>query len=156
VWTGGRDGKIFITDIEEGKARCLLDGSKAITCIANDQVNSKLWFGTEDSSIQCIEKQAVCEIEDEEVFTKPTFQVAGLPEMCDYHLMNNKRYVLVKDKEQHSQLWEIETGKCVQSFTQPFNEVKELLAAYDQVHTKENPVPPTWLSIDLRLGVSPD
>lgn len=79
IWTGGRDGKIFITDIEEGKARCLLDGTKSITCIANDQTNSKLWFGTEESSIQCIEKQAVCEIEDEEVFTKPTYEVPGKP-----------------------------------------------------------------------------
>ena len=25
IWTGGRDGKIFVTDIEEGKARPLLD-----------------------------------------------------------------------------------------------------------------------------------
>jgi WD40 repeat protein len=36
IWSGGRDGKIFITDIEEGRARCLLDGTKPITCIAND------------------------------------------------------------------------------------------------------------------------
>lgn len=51
IWTGGKDGKIFITDIEENKARCLLDGTKPITCIANDQINNKLWYGTEDSSI---------------------------------------------------------------------------------------------------------
>ena len=36
IWTGGRDGKIFITDIEEGKARTLLDGDKSIICMAND------------------------------------------------------------------------------------------------------------------------
>ena len=48
-----------------------------MTCIANDQKNSKIWFGSEESSIQCIEKKAVCDIDDEEVFTKPTFQIPG-------------------------------------------------------------------------------
>ena len=37
--------------------------------------------------------------------------------MSEYHLMNNKRYVLVGDKAQNAKLWELETGKCVKKFT---------------------------------------
>ena len=74
--------------------------------------------------------------------------------MSEYHLMNNKRYVLVGDKAQNAELWELETGKCVKKFTQPFNAAKELLSKFDQQNTKENPLPPSWLTIDLRLGVS--
>ena len=43
--------------------------------------------------------------------------IIGLPEMSEYHLMNNKRYVLVGDKAQNAKLWELETGKCVKKFT---------------------------------------
>lgn len=43
--------------------------------------------------------------------------IIGLPEMSEYHLMNNKRYVLVGDKAQNAELWELETGKCVKKFT---------------------------------------
>ena len=85
IWTGGKDGKIFLTDIEEGKARCIFDGNKPVTCVANDQKNSKIWFGTEESSIQCIEKKAVCDIDDEEVFTKPVFQIPGKNKLFNYN-----------------------------------------------------------------------
>lgn len=68
--------------------------------------------------------------------------------------MNNKRYVLTKDRGNQTELWELETGQCLQKFSEPFSEVKEKLNKFDQVHTKENPLPPTWLTVDLRLGVS--
>jgi hypothetical protein len=59
--------------------------------------------------------------------------ILGLPEMSEYHLMNNKRYVLIGDKAQQAELWEIETGKCVHKFKEPFNSAKELLSSkYDQ------------------------
>lgn len=41
--------------------------------------------------------------------------------MNEFHLMNNKRYVLIGDKAQHAELWELETGKCVKKFAQPFS-----------------------------------
>ena len=45
--------------------------------------------------------------------------------------MNNKRYVLTKDKTNQSELWELETGKCLQKFKEPFAEVKEKLSKFD-------------------------
>jgi hypothetical protein len=59
--------------------------------------------------------------------------LVGLPEMCDYHLMNNKRYLLVKTKDpETAELWELETGRCLHKFSEPFNQVKDRLSKYDQ------------------------
>jgi hypothetical protein len=69
--------------------------------------------------------------------------------------MNNKRYVLVKTKApETAELWELETGRCLQKFSEPFADVKERLAKYDQHGTKDAPQPASWCTVDLRLGVS--
>lgn len=53
--------------------------------------------------------------------------------MCDYHLMNNKRYLLVKTKDpETAELWELETGRCLNKFSESFNQVKDRLSKYDQ------------------------
>ena len=106
----------------------LLKGNKPITCIANDEVNMKLWYGTPDSSIRCIDRSLKDGIEDDEVFTKPSFELKGLPEINEYHLMNNKRYVLTNNSEKKVQLWEVDSGKVVHEFTEPFADVKNLLS----------------------------
>ena len=69
--------------------------------------------------------------------------------------MNNKRYVLTNDSDKNVSLWEIDTGKCVKSFREPFSQVQKLLTSnYDQIHSKKNPLPQSWMSVDIRLGVS--
>jgi|688.fasta_scaffold125328_2 hypothetical protein len=42
--------------------------------------------------------------------------------------MNNKRYVLTNDSEKRVQLWEVDSGKIVHEFKEPFADVKELLS----------------------------
>ena len=53
----------------------MLKGNKPITCIANDEANMKLWYGTAESSIKCIDRIQKDGIEDEEIFTKPSFEL---------------------------------------------------------------------------------
>lgn len=50
--------------------------------------------------------------------------ILGLPWIVDYHMMNNKRYVLTVDSAKVVKLWECETGKCIQEYTKKFSEVK--------------------------------
>ena len=126
IWTGGKDGQIFEVDIENGIAKVLLKGNKPIICMANDEVNNKLWYGTPDSTIRCIEKRQK-EVIQEEVFTKASFEIAGkslgefkcnlgLPELSEFQMMNNKRFVLTNNSAKQAELWEIETGQLVHQF----------------------------------------
>ena len=50
----------------------------------------------------------------------------GLPKLVDYHIMNNKRFVLTANEEGLTQLWQADTAECVKSFgTKKFQTVKE-------------------------------
>ena len=69
-------------------------------------------------------------------------------------MMNNKRFVLTNNSAKQAELWEIETGQRVHQFDCPFSEAKKRIDQIDLQGTKENPVPNTWMSLDIRLGVS--
>ena len=80
--------------------------------------------------------------------------IGGLPKLVDYHIMNNKRFVLTVDERGLVQLWQAETGNCVKEFpNQKFSSVKAHLSdLYDMKHSKESPLPGTWMSVDIKLG----
>jgi len=40
----------------------------------------------------------------------------GLPNIIDYHILNNKRFVLTKDVINVVQLWQLDTLKCIHTF----------------------------------------
>jgi hypothetical protein len=61
--------------------------------------------------------------------------------MVDYHIMNNKRFVLTKDNAKTVQLWQADTCEMVNEYTQDFEHVKKTLEAYDLKHSKETPLP---------------
>lgn len=77
-----------------------------------------------------------------------------MPKLVDYHIMNNKRFILTVDEQDLVQLWQAETASCVKEFpNQKFSDIREHLSNfYDMKHSKENPLPPTWMSVDIKLG----
>lgn len=57
AFTGSRDGSIIkshIVDQEYSKV-FTSDPKQMITCLKYDDVNLKLWYGTPDSSVQCLD-----------------------------------------------------------------------------------------------------
>ena len=67
--------------------------------------------------------------------------------------MNNKRYILTVDSEKNVILWEANSGRIIKEFSQEFPQVKKLLTEqYDQIHSKENPLPHSWFTVDINTG----
>lgn len=77
-----------------------------------------MWYGTDDSTIHSFQllkpKPSIIETND--------FFIEGLPHMTDYHMMNNKRYLLTNNSASECQLWELDSAKMVNTFVQPFKE----------------------------------
>lgn len=47
----------------------------------------------------------------------------------------------------------MDTCKCIHTFQQSWENTKKLLAeSYDLVATKENPLPQSWMRIEIKLG----
>lgn len=83
---------------------------------------------------------------------KPSIKIQGLPHITDYHIMNNKRFVLTKDSSNAIQLWQLDTCKCIHTFNQSWDAAKKLLSeSYDLTSDKAK-IPSSWMNVDIRLG----
>ena len=40
----------------------------------------------------------------------------GLPKLIEYHMMNNKRFVLTQDEQKHVQLWKLDELSLAREF----------------------------------------
>jgi hypothetical protein len=51
--TAGRDGCVFLTDVALGTHKKLYETDEPINCFAHDPITKSVWYGTNESSIQC-------------------------------------------------------------------------------------------------------
>lgn len=79
---------------------------------------------------------------------------AGLPHITDYHILNNKRFVLTKDSLNTVQLWQLDTCKCIHTFNQTWEATKKLLAESYDLTSDKGKIPASWMNVDIKLGVS--
>lgn len=70
--------------------------------------------------------------------------------------MNNKRYILTADSDKQVDLMEADTGQVIHTFTNYTfaNAKKYLTDQFDLIHSKEKPLPQSWMNLDIKLGVS--
>ena len=109
-----------------------------------------MWYGTNDSSLQCIRVPKVNEIQASKV--TPYIKLQGLPHITEYHVMNNKRFVLTKDTQQTVQLWQLDSAKCIHTFNQPWDECKKLLSEMYDLKSEKGKLPSSWMTVDVKLG----
>lgn len=146
MFTGGRDGSIFRTILsdssEEKQSLQICDAKHMITCLRYDSLNDKLWYGTPQSTLHCLDLK-----------TKQShLDIPGLPWLTDYSILRNKRYVLTNsqspgtDQPKQVQLWSVETGQVVKQWqSKTFQQVQSMLneLAFDTPSTIQVPVPAT-------------
>jgi len=82
----------------------------------------------------------------------PHIRLQGLPHITDYHVLNNKRFVLTKDTQQTVQLWQLDTAKCIHTFNQPWDQCKKLLQEMYDLQPDKVKLPPSWMTVDVKLG----
>mmetsp|Transcript_7963 Transcript_7963/g.7459 ORF Transcript_7963/g.7459 Transcript_7963/m.7459 type:complete len:200 (+) Transcript_7963:683-1282(+) len=103
VYTGGRDGSIYEVDVLRDQYTMIHSGAKdkPIVSLCVDRANKKLWYGSLDSSLNCIyldkvhskQKEAIKNRSiDKEKLSKPTpfddyMEIKGLSYLTDYHIL---------------------------------------------------------------------
>ena len=90
-------------------------------------------------------------------------EVKGLPWITDFHILKNKRYILTNSTEgdKKQQLWSMETGQVVKTWQQKtFQQVVKIMNDEYDLQTnnaiekkKQSPIPATWFTADIKLGV---
>ena len=85
---------------------------------------------------------------------RPSIKLQGLPPITDYHLLNNKRFVLTRDTQNTVQLWQLDTCKCIHTFNQTWDATKKLLKDTYELSSEKVKIPQSWMNVDIKLGVS--
>ena len=77
-----------------------------------------------------------------------------MPHITEYHILNNKRFVLTKDTADCVQLWQLDTCKCIHTFNQTWEASKKLLRETYDMQSDKYKIPSSWMTVDAKLGVS--
>jgi len=124
-FTGGRDGSIFMSSSGTTKTapyQRMYQSSQMITCLKYDDRHGKLWYGTPQSGLDCL--QLAVDSASPHMYIKGKTNLAhslkkGLPWITDYHVLRNKMYILtnqVDGKNADVKLWSIESGEVIKTY----------------------------------------
>ena len=130
-------------DIMTRTSTKIVQGKESITALALDQQGEMLWYGTSSSNMNCMkvpqnlqknidhdhrdsvvswkfpdgtEENKFDDDEERKVPSKPDFYVPGEPRVIEYHMMNNRRFVLTRDENEDVVLWQLDTLQLVKKF----------------------------------------
>lgn len=172
-FTGGRDGQIYHTDLVGDTHTLLYQGNKnPITSLSFDEQNNQLWFTChKDSSLRCLDLQKRSldkigakngkdalgvgdDMTNEDInLEQPDYELQGLAQITEYHILNNKRYIITNNSAGVSQLWNIDQCKLVKSYqAKSFNQVKHMMESKYDLGPENTPYPYSWFSVDIKLG----
>lgn len=134
-------------------------------------MNGFVWYGTASSTFNCFQmpvedsnqrqqwevNNAFGQKKQEKsmlVKSDQVMKIRGQPKIVDKHIMNNKRFALTVNEKKTVQLWKLDDLEMVKEYPagSDFNQVKEELRQHDMQHSKEQPLPQTWMSLDIKLG----
>lgn len=87
----------------------------------------------------------------------------GLPQITEYHILKNKRYILTKSNDTQSpiELWSLDSGQPIQSWgkQEKYESVKSFvnenfdIGGKASAGKKADIIPQSWFTCDVKLGV---
>ncbi|XP_064653169.1 WD repeat-containing protein 48-like isoform X2 [Lineus longissimus] len=157
VYSGGRDRRVWATDIRNTESRSLICEERApvlkLELVQGEQPS--LWVATTDSSIKNwpikskpMRMSGDYDNDHDPIPTSatPDFTIRGGASIRQYHVLNDKRYVLTKDTDNVVALYDVLTARKAEDLGQVDfeSEIKKKLKV---VYI------PNWFSVDLKTGM---
>lgn len=158
---GCRDGSVVKINSSNSQTQQLFEEQNSIMKLLLVPEDDSIWVATTSSTIH----RWSCKVEFKEssaepptisepstqlenqtsLYSKPLEVIEGAPGIVKYHVLHNKRHVLVMDSSQNAQLFDIVQARKLKDFgNRNFDElVKELS---EQVWV------PNWFSMDTKIG----
>eukprot|EP01133_Synstelium_polycarpum_P017756 gene17756-21179_t len=157
LYSGGRDGLIYVTDLHSFRSRLLSKETSPVLKLLHDERANSLWSATTDATVRAWRTDLVagdlCEPrfidddrgEDAFVASCPMGEISGRPGIIKHHILNNRRQILTKDTDDTVQLWDVTRGEQVKSlgkadFDRTIDDLQEVVSI------------PKWFSVDTKTG----
>lgn len=182
VYSGGKDCKIFMTDLKNTSNTSLVcEESAPILKIllvdrtyagnsSGTQGNSSLWVATADSAIKnwninlressfAQDEVEVSSIGDNDMSevpmnSSPALVVKGKSAVINYHVLNDRRHILTRESDNSVALYDILTARKVESLYPAENQAKAKENYENELKKRSKMVyVPNWFSVDLKIGL---
>lgn len=162
VYSGGKDKKIFVTDLRSECHALLCEESAPILKLLLEPPNyNSLWVATTDSTIKKWPiNQTKFNRSNSYVYwddydadlpalsPQPETVIQGNPAIRNYHILNDKRYVVTKDTDSNVAVYDVLEARRCENVGQN--------ADFDEEVKKRNSTisyVPNWFSVDLKTGL---
>ncbi|XP_074655956.1 WD repeat-containing protein 48-like [Tubulanus polymorphus] len=161
VYSGGRDQQVWATDIRNPDSeRALICEEKAPILkleLVNSPDQTTLWVATTDSSIKnwSIKKVATCgsrlsgdydNTDAVPMCALPDITVKGGASIRQYHILNDRRFILTKDTNYNVAVYDVLMAKKTEDLGAVDFE-SEIKKRFKMVYV------PNWFSVDLKTGM---
>ncbi|XP_002730546.1 WD repeat-containing protein 48 [Saccoglossus kowalevskii] len=154
-WSGGRDRKIFQTDMRIADSSVLVCEESAPIlrmCLCDDPLS--LWVATTKSNINkwYLKNRSSRSSGDydnnrtEPMNTQPDLTIKGGASIVQYHVLNDKRHILTKDTDDVVALWDVLKACRIKELGKVDLEL-EIKNRFKRVYV------PNWFSVDLKIGM---
>lgn len=178
VYSAGRDGKVFVTDLKDTTETGLICEEKApvlkILLVnrsfhngeAIDDGKLSLWVATTDSSIKNWpirsnptkindpQQNLTCGV-DRPKDISPDILLKGKSAVINYHVLNDKRHILTRESDNSVALYDVLTARKVETISSPTlseASAKKIYEAELKERSKMVYVP-NWFNVDLKIGL---
>ncbi|XP_077990017.1 WD repeat-containing protein 48-like [Glandiceps talaboti] len=152
-WSGGRDRRIFQTDMRLPESSILVCEESA-PVLRMHLVEDAMWVATTKSNINkwSLKSKSLRGAGDYDndhpkpMNTQPDFTVKGGASIVQYHVLNDKRHILTKDTDENVALWDVLKASRIKDLGKIDLEV-EIKNRFKKVYV------PNWFSVDLKIGM---
>lgn len=183
VYSGGKDCKVFMTDLKDTSSSTLICEERAsvLSLLLVDRYyknrgvidNSKmsLWVSTTESSINnwplMNEDPVESKCSYDEELTKPetypptvpskslpALIIPGNPAVINYHILNDKRHILTLESDNSMAIYDVLTARLVESYPPAESRAAAKEKFEQEVKNRFKMVyVPNWFTVDLKIGL---
>ena len=162
VYSGGKDKKVFVTDLRsECHALLCEESAPVLKLLLEPPSCNYLWAATTDSSIKrwpinqskFSRSNSYVYWEDYDaqippLSPSPDTIIKGNPAIRTFHILNDKRYVLTKDTDANIAIYDVLEARKVQDIGPNADFDEEI-----KKRSSTNSYVPNWFSVDLKTGL---
>uniref|UniRef100_A0A6G1SII5 WD repeat-containing protein 48 homolog n=1 Tax=Aceria tosichella TaxID=561515 RepID=A0A6G1SII5_9ACAR len=181
VYSGGKDCKIFMTDLKDTSnttlvcresapiLRMLLVNRSYLNNQVEDRSSESLWVATTDSAIKnwpltpdssdnwngetssTDEKGASL---SSPLSESPDLIIKGNPAVINYHILNDRRHILTLESDNSVALYDVLTARKEETLHRASND-SDIKEKFDEEKKKRFKMVyvPNWFSVDLKIGL---
>lgn len=154
--SSGKDAKVYLSDLRfDNNSKLICEETESVLSIQYGSNESSIWVSTTSSDIKnwslkeaSSDEAHATHNDHKPVLNKPKQIIKGASIVKNFHILNDKRFIITKDNYSFVSVWDVLKGNKVEDLGNRVNYEQEIKSRNKLISV------PNWFTVDLKLGVS--